>query len=167
MAKYKLCDCGRKVFFEGAPPKKCPFCGRRNIQSKDAFDEDEVVSPRKPAEPEPTPEPVDVDVPEIWFSLDTLDGAHSIAVPREGCIVGREGSGADWLGEDLAVSRTHFAVFYQGTVGLTIRDLSRGGTFLNEERLEPDESGFVKNGDLIRMHQTEFRAVRHEKEETE
>ena len=159
MAKYKLCDCGRKVFFEKTAPMKCPYCTRflGNIDAMDESEEAPVETVLETLHPD--------NVPEIWFSLDTTEGARTIAVPEEGCVVGREGCGADWLQEDPEISRAHFAVVYRGSLGLMICDLSRNGTYVNGERLESGRAKFIRKGDRVRIHQTIFEVVRHEREE--
>jgi pSer/pThr/pTyr-binding forkhead associated (FHA) protein len=67
-------------------------------------------------------------------------------------VIGR-GTETDIRVEDNEVSRTHCAVWLEGSK-LLVKDLrSRNGTFVNEERVEEME---LKGGDQIRIGHCEF-----------
>src|SRR5689334_8472755 len=77
-----------------------------------------------------------------------------------GCVVQGDPNAPDvdlapYGAEALGVSRQHVTIMTEGE-RLMIRDLnSNNGTFLNGNRLKPDEGYFIKNGDQIqlgRMH---------------
>lgn len=158
MAFYKLCDCGKKNVFEQRhlAPRKCAFCGRQ-LQSKSIIDEDEEINN------EPISDTViDEIVDKSDFHLELLDGNGMIQIPRHGVIIGREAAGAEFVKEDLEISRLHFAVFGRGLLGLSVYDLSKNGTFVNGERVEKEKPKFAKPGDIIQIHKTAFRVCKSE-----
>lgn len=73
------------------------------------------------------------------------------------CVVGKVREYVDQVLDDSTVSRMH-ARFSIGTDGeMTVRDLnSTNGTWLNGERLAPNESRPIRQGDHIRMGRMEF-----------
>lgn len=58
--------------------------------------------------------------------------------------------------EDKRISRKH-CVFRSYPNGVTIEDVSRGGTMLNNIMLKPNNEIYLKNGDILRMGQTFFK----------
>lgn len=73
------------------------------------------------------------------------------------CVVGKVREYVDQVLDDSTVSRMH-ARFSIGTDGeMTVRDLnSTNGTWINGERLSPNESRPIRQGDHIRMGRMEF-----------
>ncbi|MDO5133143.1 MAG: DUF6382 domain-containing protein [Eubacteriales bacterium] len=90
------------------------------------------------------------------YGTGTFRG-EKIRLDRLPCVVGKAGDYVDQVLEDNSVSRMH-ARFSMGQDGkLTIRDLnSTNGTWLNGERLSPNESRMIQPGDRIRMGRMEF-----------
>lgn len=73
------------------------------------------------------------------------------------CVVGKVREYVDQVLDDSTVSRMHarFALDRDGK--MTVRDLnSTNGTWINGERLQPNESRPIRQGDHIRMGKMEF-----------
>lgn len=162
MAFYKLCDCGKKSFFEhrGLAPRKCANCGRSLLEFM-VIDETDVLNEEQEEAEDDDNQELEVD--SFYYSLDTLDGKGSIIIPSSGGIVGRgyECLGSDILQERRSVSREHIYVVYRGRIGLLIEDRSKFGTYINEERLVKNVPKFAREGDIIKLYNYELKVVRH------
>lgn len=166
MAFYKLCDCGTKNYFEhrGSAPRKCsnPECGRP-LWDKSVVDED-LISDTEILDDIETDGDTDIALDDFYYSLDSADGEFSIKIPNSGCIIGRAAMGADFLAEHHAVSREHIRVTYRGKIGIMVEDISRFGTFINNENMEKGTRKLAREGDIIRLYNYEMIVKRHEEE---
>ena len=86
---------------------------------------------------------------EPGFVLRTQDG-REIEIPERGCVIGRQAVGKDIL-TDPSISRTHARFEPQGTSVVLVTDLSRNGTFVNDQRLTREEPVAVEAGSIIRL----------------
>lgn len=162
MAFYKLCDCGTKNMFEhrGLAPRKCEKCGRSllevSVVDEDLVEEQEEITDEKTSG--------DISLDRFYYSLNTPDGKEQIVIPSSGGIVGRNALGAELLGKHNAVSREHIKVSYRGRIGLLIEDMSKYGTFINNEQLVKGSARFARDGDVIKLYDYELVVHRHEEE---
>ena len=73
---------------------------------------------------------------------------------------GRMGSDSsadlELITQDKSISRKH-CIFRSYPNGVTVEDISRGGTMLNNNKLNPNNEIYLKNGDILRMGQTFFK----------
>lgn len=161
MAFYKLCDCGVKNVFahRGMAPRKCSDCGRSllevSVVDEDLIEEDEEII-EQPSE--------DLDVDRFYYSLEAVDGSGSIIIPSSGGVIGRNSLGADILEHKKAVSREHIKVTYRGRIGLLIEDISKFGTFVNDEQMVKGSNKFAREGDTIKLCNFELVVRRHEED---
>ena len=82
---------------------------------------------------------------------------EQISLSRLPCVVGKMRDYVDQVLDDSSVSRMHarFSLDRDGT--MTVRDLnSSNGTWLNGERLQPNESRSLQQGDHVRLGRMEF-----------
>ncbi len=82
---------------------------------------------------------------------------EQISLSRLPCVVGKMQDYVDQVLDDSSVSRMHarFSLDRDGT--MTVRDLnSSNGTWLNGERLQPNESRSLQQGDHVRFGRMEF-----------
>lgn len=82
---------------------------------------------------------------------------EQISLAELPCVVGKMREYVDQVLDDASVSRMHarFGVDEEGK--MSVRDLnSTNGTWLNGERLQPNESRRVETGDHIRLGRVEF-----------
>lgn len=82
---------------------------------------------------------------------------EQISLAELPCVVGKMCDYVDQVLDDSSVSRMHarFALDREGK--MTVRDLnSSNGTWLNGERLQPNESRVLQQGDHVRLGQMEF-----------
>jgi hypothetical protein len=146
VAYYKKCTCGHRSEFEsrGMAPRKCGECTRSllGLSVIEASSDDE-------AEETELEEEVTEQCP---FSLVSMDEEYSIGIPAEGCIIGREAVGAKHLLKYNAISREHIKVALRGHSALTIEDVSRFGSFMNDEPLIKGVSVRVMDGDIIKLY---------------
>lgn len=162
MAFYKLCDCGTKNVFEhrGLAPRKCQNCGRSLLEFS-VIDEDLENEPEELVDEVPV---TDISLDRFYYSLDTVDGTEQIIVPSSGGIIGRNALGAEIFESNHAVSREHIKVSYRGRIGLLIEDMSKFGTFVNDEQLVKGTAKFARDGDIIKLYNFELIVHRHEEE---
>lgn len=75
---------------------------------------------------------------------------------------GRMGSSSnsdlELITNDLRISRKH-CILRKYNNGITIEDVSKGGTILNNNKLTQKKEVFLKNGDVLRMGQTFFKFI--------
>lgn len=73
------------------------------------------------------------------------------------CVVGKMRDYVDQVLDDSSVSRMHARFAMEGDGKITVRDLnSTNGTWLNGERLRPNESRTLQQGDHLRLGRMEF-----------
>ena len=90
------------------------------------------------------------------YGIGTCRG-EQISLEEVPCVVGKIGEYVDQILDDSSVSRMHarFALDREGR--MTIRDLnSTNGTWLNGERLLPNESRAIQEGDHVRLGRMQF-----------
>jgi len=107
--------------------------------------------------------PLAAEAAEVMASRFGLEGSGGARYPLpEGtCIVGRS-EDADITINDGYISRRH-ARFTVSEDGISIADLgSANGTFIGEERLEPEAEHDLAIGDALRLGQTELTIVETE-----
>ena len=151
MAYSKLCDCGHRSIFEnrGSAPRKCEECDRSllGLSIIDISSNGEAVDSE-----------LEEEVPEQYpFSLVAIDEEFSIGIPAEGCIIGREAVGAKHLLKYNAVSREHIKVTLRGHAGLMIEDVSKFGSFVDDEPLIKGVCIRVMDGDIIKLYNVPLR----------
>lgn len=163
MSFYKLCDCGLKNIFEhrGMAPRKCKDCGRSLLECS-VMDEDAVKEQEEEQEVLSVEE---LDIDRFYYSLDVPNEKGQIIIPPSGGIVGRNALGSELLANCKAVSREHIKVTYRGRIGLLVEDLSKFGTFINDEQLIKGTSKFARAGDVIKLFNFELVVHRHEGDE--
>ena len=94
--------------------------------------------------------------PVALYGTGTCRG-EQISLADLPCVVGKMHDYVDQVLDDSSVSRMHarFSVDHEGK--MTVRDLnSTNGTWLNGERLMPNESRVMRQGDHIRLGRMEF-----------
>ena len=94
--------------------------------------------------------------PVALYGTGTCRG-EQISLAELPCVVGKMHDYVDQVLDDSSVSRMHarFSVDHEGK--MTVRDLnSTNGTWLNGERLMPNESRVMRQGDHIRLGTMEF-----------
>ena len=94
--------------------------------------------------------------PAALYGTGTCRG-EQISLADLPCVVGKMHDYVDQVLDDSSVSRMHarFSVDHEGK--MTVRDLnSTNGTWLNGERLMPNESRVIKQGDHVRLGTMEF-----------
>lgn len=106
----------------------------------------------------------DISSDRFYYSLNTPNGKEQIIIPSAGGIVGRNALGAELLGKHNAVSREHIKVSYRGRIGLMIEDISKYGTFINDEQLIKGSAKFARDSDVIKLYDYELVVHRHEEE---
>lgn len=82
---------------------------------------------------------------------------EQIRLSRLPCVVGKMQDYVDQVLEDASISRMHakFSTDREGRI--TVRDLnSTNGTWLNGERLQPNETRILQQGDHLRLGSMEF-----------
>lgn len=73
------------------------------------------------------------------------------------CVVGKMQDYVDQVLDDASVSRMHARFSLDREGKMTVRDLnSSNGTWLNGERLQPNESRVLQQGDHVRLGRMEF-----------
>lgn len=78
-------------------------------------------------------------------------GLHRIEIRRLPFVIGRDRGTADWVLDDVKISRLHAEIRMTGS-GPAIRDLgSSNGTFVNGERAVPYTDYPLKSGDRIEL----------------
>lgn len=95
-------------------------------------------------------------LPGGLYGIGTYRG-EQISLAQVPCVVGKMPEYVDQVLEDSSISRMHarFAVDQDGK--MTVRDLnSTNGTWLNGERLRPNESRTMLRGDRLRLGGIEF-----------
>jgi len=109
---------------------------------------------------EAAPAATEAELPASRFSLEGSGGAR-YPLPAGASVVGRSDE-ADITISDGYISRRH-ARFTVGESGISIADLgSANGTFIGEERLEPEAEHDLAVGDALRLGQTELTVVETE-----
>lgn len=109
-------------------------------------------------EPEPSVSPVPK---EQSMSLVTMNAPRiELKVTKDEFIIGKKVSQVDGaVTFNRMISRVHCKVS-RTSGGYKIMDLnSANGTFLNQERLIPEQAYPVKNGDVVRMANTDFQVI--------
>ena len=94
--------------------------------------------------------------PVALYGTGTCRG-EQISLADLPCVVGKMHDFVDQVLDDSSVSRMHarFSVDHEGK--MTVRDLnSTNGTWLNGERLMPNESRVIRQGDHVRLGSMEF-----------
>ena len=94
--------------------------------------------------------------PVALYGTGTCRG-EQISLADLPCVVGKMHDYVDQVLDDSSVSRMHarFSVDHEGK--MTVRDLnSTNGTWLNGERLMPNESRVIRQGDHVRLGSMEF-----------
>ncbi|CAG7630000.1 DUF6382 domain-containing protein [Paenibacillus allorhizosphaerae] len=81
---------------------------------------------------------------------------EKVLLDKNSFVIGRAGEGADWVQEEVGVSRLH-AEIVKEEAGYGIKDLgSRNGTTLNGEILVPYRVHPLKEGDIVKIVTTEL-----------
>ena len=160
MAFYKLCDCGKKNVFEnrGLAPRRCESCGRSLLDFSVADEDDE----HEEVEESQASGFDELSIETFHYTLEDLCGNYAIAIPPSGGIVGRAALGAENLEANRAISREHIRVSYRGHIGLLIEDISRYGTFLNDERLVKGTPKFAHEGDMVTLYDLKLKVKKYD-----
>ncbi|MBA3312905.1 MAG: FHA domain-containing protein [Planctomycetaceae bacterium] len=102
----------------------------------------------------------------MYVVLEALDGpsvgARTNVAAGQTVRVGREAGNDFVVPQDPTLSRCHFHLYYDGS-GCVVRNQSRYGTFVNNERV--DAEGIVRDGDELRAGVCRF-AVRFASDES-
>ncbi len=82
---------------------------------------------------------------------------EQISLAELPCVVGKMRAYVDQVLDDSSVSRMHARFSLDRDGKMTVRDLnSSNGTWLNGERLQPNESRILQQGDHVRLGRMEF-----------
>ena len=82
---------------------------------------------------------------------------EQISLAKLPCVVGKMRDYVDQVLDDSSVSRMHARFAVEGDGIISVRDLnSTNGTWLNGERLRPNESRALQQGDYLRLGRMEF-----------
>jgi len=82
---------------------------------------------------------------------------EQISLAKLPCVVGKMRDYVDQVLDDSSVSRMHARFAVEGDGSISVRDLnSTNGTWLNGERLRPNESRVLQQGDHLRLGRMEF-----------
>jgi hypothetical protein len=82
---------------------------------------------------------------------------EQISLAKLPCVVGKMRDYVDQVLDDSSVSRMHARFAVEGDGSISVRDLnSTNGTWLNGERLRPNESRALQQGDHLRLGRMEF-----------
>ena len=82
---------------------------------------------------------------------------EQISLAKLPCVVGKMRDYVDQVLDDSSVSRMHARFAVEGDGIISVRDLnSTNGTWLNGERLRPNESRALQQGDHLRLGRMEF-----------
>lgn len=84
-----------------------------------------------------------------------------LLVSKDRFVIGKKTETCDGvIGYNKMISRNHCLIEYSGSVGYTVTDMnSVNGTFLNGYRLESGQPVPVKNGDLLRLADSDFKII--------
>ncbi|MGF7030634.1 hypothetical protein J2T17_001539 [Paenibacillus mucilaginosus] len=94
------------------------------------------------------------------LELDRAGERERIRLTKASFIIGRTGGEADWVHDEMGVSRLHAELVRGADGSVGIKDLgSRNGTTVNGEALVPYKLHELKEGDRIRIVTTEFTYV--------
>ncbi|MCZ8521517.1 MULTISPECIES: DUF6382 domain-containing protein [Paenibacillus] len=97
-------------------------------------------------------------VPKLEW--DREGAREQIPLTKTSFVIGRAGGEADWVHDELGVSRLHAEFVREEGGGIAIKDLgSRNGTLVNGEALVPYKTHALKEGDKIRIVSAEFTFV--------
>lgn len=164
MAFCKVCICGKKTVFERilSFPDNCPSCGRRLVDFMTYNENDprveELVSSRadvEAVEKEEKPVSVRAEVRKRKYVLKLSNGKE-IAIPEEGCVIGRTEVGAEELAEFPSVSRQHLRVTPRRNIGVLIEDISRYGTLVDGQRIVKNSPVRVADGSKLTLCDVEM-----------
>lgn len=172
MAYYKICrQCGMRYDFQhrARAPKKCknPNCGgdlwnlpvMQDMESEDLdmLPEQAEAACFTNAEKEGLSEE---ESEEFFFWLVSEEEEGEIRIPHTGGIVGRAGLGRELLQDRMAVSRKHIEVTYWGNAGLVIKDVSKYGTLINNEKMIKGSSKIAVEGNVISLFDYKLKIVK-------
>ena len=89
--------------------------------------------------------------------IRTLQGQEIFLINKSEFIIGKSMQKSDGVLENPAVSRQHCKIQFLGNGSVGITDLgSSNGTFINEERLLPNQMMYLKNGNMLKIANQEF-----------
>lgn len=171
MAFCKICVCGEKIVFDRrlAYPERCPSCGRRTVEYATYNEDDprveELLRAYSGAAGQPSAETAPSDAPAaapaespaadsgngLKRYVLMLSNGKQIAIPDEGCIIGRTETGAEELAEFGSVSRQHLRATPRRNIGLLIEDLSSYGTLVDGKKLVKNTPVRVNEGARITL----------------
>lgn len=88
---------------------------------------------------------------------DRAGSCERIRLTKAAFVIGRAGGEADWVHDEIGVSRLHAELVRGADGSVSIKDLgSRNGTTVNGEALVPYKLHTLKEGDRIRIVSTEY-----------
>lgn len=83
----------------------------------------------------------------LHFTASDGSGGFTVA---SGAVIGREAEGREYLASHMTVSRRHAKINFNGS--WFIEDLnSSNGTFINENKIVPNEPQRINNGDSVAL----------------